>query len=89
MKALFLPIAVATIIGLTSVTYGQQSSAPPAGPRFTTCSQHFEYCNSNCRGTGPGHRACLGNCQERQTDCMATGFWTNPNTGQKLPRQRQ
>ena len=78
MKALFLPIAVAAALW-TGATYGQQR---------TTCSQQLVFCNSGCESQYK-KGMCRARCQEWQANCMATGFWTNPNTGEKVPRRRE
>jgi hypothetical protein len=87
MRGLFLPLAAAAMICWSGGIYGQQPS-PPSAQRFSTCSQQLPFCNSGCeslykKGT------CRARCQERHTDCMATGFWTNPNTGEKVSRRRE
>jgi hypothetical protein len=67
-----------------SAAYAQQ----PAAPRFTTCSQQLPFCESGCASVYK-QAYCRANCRQYHADCMATGFWINPNTGQKSPRQRQ
>jgi hypothetical protein len=85
MKTFFLALAV--VISWAGSTYGQQ---PAARQRFTTCSQQVAFCSSTCE-SGHVYRKgnCRAACQERHGECMATGFWTNPNTGEKVSRRRE
>jgi hypothetical protein len=99
-----LLLVIAAMIAMGGVSYGQSSiyGQPPSasqqalpGSQLSTCSQTADFCNRGCesvvtQGRGNyGRVACLARCREHQTDCMTSGFWTNPATGRRSPKQRQ
>jgi hypothetical protein len=80
MKSLLLPFAVIAVIGWTSAGYGQQPSPPGWPPQ--TCSQTLAACMEQCPRGSP-NRGCR--CQDRHSDCMATGIGRIPGRERRCP----
>ena len=69
----------AFVISLASGAYAQQSTAyaqrtPQSGGGWT-CSALGSSCEASC-GSAYKHGLCSNQCQQRQSQCMATGVYT-------------
>jgi hypothetical protein len=91
MKKLLLVSALTgVLLSVAGTGFAQQQTAPGAVPERATCSQMAAFCNSSCESVGgPRHRECQTICQTHRVECMASGLWKNPNTGQMTPKRKE
>ncbi len=89
-KLLLVSLLAGALIGAAGAGFAQQQPAPGAVPERATCSQMAAFCNRSCESVGgPKHRECQTICQTHRVECMASGLWKNPNTGQTTPKRKE
>ena len=92
VKPFFISGLFAVALTFADITHAQQQPRAGFSPS-TTCTQQHAFCDRNCQSSsyaeGGGRIKCAYTCQQLLTDCLATGWWFNPNNGQKYPRQRE
>jgi hypothetical protein len=74
-------ISFAFMVAVGSAAFGQKR---------TTCSQQADWAASGCPISTPrATRQCQANVQQKLTECLASGTWQNPNTGQVLTFKKE
>jgi hypothetical protein len=74
-------ISFVFMVAVGSAAFGQQR---------TTCSQQADWAASGCPISTPHvTRQCQANVQQKLTECLASGTWQNPNTGQVLTFKKE